>query len=118
MIDPKLTKDGRAPHCDQNVLHAPGECKICDEYAAPAQQDRIARKINFTNHFDADKSPCPSWIDRGQAASLWEGNAPWVDVACSECGKPTRDTRNPCLACELKKLDLLPPDDEGFGPPY
>ena len=37
------------PHCDSNVLHAPGECEYCDLYPAE-QHARIRLGINFTGH--------------------------------------------------------------------
>ncbi len=66
-----------SPHCDARVLHAPGECSICDEYAPSAQADRIARGVNFTGHADLNKEFCPADIARGLAgAHVWHGNRP------------------------------------------
>lgn len=75
--DPSLFKDGRFPHCDERVLHAPYECSICDEYASAAQNARINRGINFTGHTDANKTLCPADIARGlNGAHVWHGNRP------------------------------------------
>jgi len=42
----------RFPHCDQRILHSPGECEFCD--AAPEwQQLRKAWGIAFTGHVPA-----------------------------------------------------------------
>jgi hypothetical protein len=64
------------PHCDQNVLHKPGDCKYCDMH--PEWQDlRVAWGINFTGEKDEKKSPCPS--ERLRPAHLvhrWGGNRP------------------------------------------
>lgn len=53
------------PHCDQLVLHAPGECIYCDKHP-DWQQARIDNGINFTGHSDADKQPDPATIRRTQ----------------------------------------------------
>lgn len=39
------------PHCDNLVLHAPGECEYCDMYP-DKQAIRITQGINFTGHGD------------------------------------------------------------------
>lgn len=77
ICDSALFVDGRFPHCDPRVLHAPYECEICDEYASAAQNARINRGINFTGHTDADKTLCPADIARGFGnADKWYGNRP------------------------------------------
>jgi len=75
-----------APHCDSSILHKPGECKYCDEYA-DWQEMRTTQRINFTGHFDKDKAPCPSHYFRDpEIAELWGGNMPtsMVDEAQRE----------------------------------
>lgn len=64
----------RFPHCDSRVLHAPGECKFCDE--SGLQQERIDQGINFTGHFDEDKATCPAWEARGANSQVFYGNVP------------------------------------------
>lgn len=65
------------PHCDANVLHAPGHCVICDEFPAD-QQDRIERAINFTGEHFSHKMLCPSEQARPLGIiNLWHGNTPW-----------------------------------------
>ncbi len=64
------------PHCDDKILHAPGECIYCDKY--PKQQaKRIKQSINFTGHNDPNKSICPAEqvrpLDR---IERWGGNIP------------------------------------------
>lgn len=62
------------PHCDSNVLHAPGECIYCDA-RAEWQELRAMWGINFTGHEDADKSPCPSLRFRAlDIIEKWPGN--------------------------------------------
>ena len=39
--------DYRAPHCNEQVLHAPGECEFCDKYPE-RQQARIASNTPFS----------------------------------------------------------------------
>ena len=79
------------PHCDPRVLHAPGECKYCDEYPE-AQQKRVDEGIAFTGQsvnvvdqladvLDDGKpkptKPCPADEARGLGrAHRWGGNAP------------------------------------------
>lgn len=66
----------KMPHCDQYVLHAPGECKYCDMYPE-AQQKRVADKINFTGHHEHGKTVCPSEERRSiKIIHNWYGNAP------------------------------------------
>jgi len=62
------------PHCDDLVLHAPGECFYCDKYAV-AQAKRIADGVNFTGHNDPSKKPCPSLARRPlETIERWSGN--------------------------------------------
>lgn len=61
-------------HCDSLILHAPGECEFCDHYPQ-AQRLRDWWHINFTNHHDPDRLPCPSTLRRSDATrDLWGGN--------------------------------------------
>lgn len=64
------------PHCDERVLHKPGNCQYCDMYPE-AQQKRVDERVNFTGHTDADKRLCPADIARGIGnAHMWHGNRP------------------------------------------
>lgn len=66
------------PHCDQRVLHAPGECRYCD--MTPQWQElRSAWGIAFTGHEPAaGQLPCPSDHARGTGgAHVWGGNVPY-----------------------------------------
>lgn len=65
------------PHCDQSVLHAPGECGYCDS-RADWQALRHYWGIAFTGHTpDAGQIPCPSDARRGVGgAHVWGGNRP------------------------------------------
>lgn len=70
------TREIRVPHCDQSVLHSPGECSYCDE-CSDWQKLRELWKINFTGHSDPDKAPCPSERLRpAYVAHRWVGNQP------------------------------------------
>jgi hypothetical protein len=65
-----------APHCDQRVLHAPGECAYCDHYD-DWQALRELWGINFTGHQDDGKVPCPSEVARPlEKIYRWPGNQP------------------------------------------
>lgn len=69
----------RAPHCDELVLHTPGECEICDKYASERQQSRIKRGVNFTGHYDKHKTICPSENFRtADTIYKWGGNRPTI----------------------------------------
>lgn len=63
------------PHCDPSVLHAPGECKYCDE-RPDWQEYREMAGIAFTGHEpDRDQTMCPSEIRRGiRQIEQWPGN--------------------------------------------
>lgn len=59
-----MTELPRFPHCDQRILHAPGECEYCD--ANPQWQElRKAWGIAFTGHTPAiDGDRCGKRIHR------------------------------------------------------
>lgn len=71
------------PHCDQSVLHAPGECRYCDAHP-DWQAYRQMVGIAFTGHtptpwYDGGPMllPCPSDARRGTGeAHVWGGNRP------------------------------------------
>lgn len=67
------------PHCDPQVLHAPGECEYCDD-RKEWQELREQWRINFTGHYDSDKTICPSEQTRGigkvGGENGWVGNSP------------------------------------------
>lgn len=65
-----------APHCDERVLHAPGECSYCDEYG-DWQALREMWAINFTGHHEERKLLCPSELVRSlESINWWPGNRP------------------------------------------
>ena len=62
------------PHCDQRILHAPGECMYCDE-RPEWQALRVAWGIAFTGWIpDGNELPCPADYARGDNHKLWMGN--------------------------------------------
>lgn len=67
------TDDTRFPHCDSDILHAPGECPVCDLY--PARQEfRICEHIAFTGHEPLPSQvPCPADLRRPPDSSSWHG---------------------------------------------
>jgi hypothetical protein len=73
----KIGKRDRAfaPHCDQSILHAPGECEFCDKYP-DWQELREIQRISFTNEpISDDKAPCPStWFRSAEVRDRWPGN--------------------------------------------
>lgn len=65
----------RPPHCDQRVLHAPGECEVCD-LCPELQAERDALDVCFSGKTDR-RWPCPADEARGAAHQRWHGNRPW-----------------------------------------
>lgn len=64
------------PHCDQRILHAPGECRYCDSQSE-WQALRVAWGIAFTGKPAAEgELPCPADHARGDQHQLWPGNRP------------------------------------------
>lgn len=69
----------RFAHCDQAILHAPGECEYCDLY--PEWQElRTAWGIAFTGHPVGENGavvPCPADVARPNGVhQQWPGNRP------------------------------------------
>lgn len=63
-----------SPHCDMNVLHAPGECVYCDNYP-DFQAARIRDNINFTGKTNPNLKPCPATMKRTlERIERWPGN--------------------------------------------
>ena len=69
------------PHCDPRVLHAPGECQTCDEYAGDLQEIRKVWGINFTGHHEVQTDngtsllPCPAEVARPlEVINAWGRN--------------------------------------------
>lgn len=73
---PDDVEEGQAPfpHCDELVLHAPGECEFCDHY--PERQRRRERDgVNFTGHHEPGKRTCPAELRRPLSTlEAWGGN--------------------------------------------
>lgn len=67
------------PHCDQMILHAPGECQYCDAYP-DWQRLRYDWGVAFTGHEigrDGAVVPCPADVSRPDGAhQMWGGNRP------------------------------------------
>lgn len=62
------------PHCDQRILHAPGECEFCDIHS-DWQALRWAWGIAFTGwEPEGTELPCPADHARGDGHKLWPGN--------------------------------------------
>lgn len=73
------------PHCDQRILHAPGECELCDEH--PEWQElRSAWRICFTGYEpDKNELPCPATVTRSLSdINSWPGN---TAIGYIECAK-------------------------------
>ena len=62
------------PHCDQRILHAPGECQYCDMHPE-WQALREAWGICFTGYDpEGTELPCPCDHARGNNHTKWGGN--------------------------------------------
>lgn len=70
----------RPPHCDSRVVHAPGECEVCDEHAGHLQREREANDVCFTGKKDR-RWPCPADVARPETNQRWHGNRPWKSEA-------------------------------------
>jgi hypothetical protein len=76
-VEPKkdvLNYIGQYPHCDQRILHAPGECEYCDKH--PEWQGlRLGWGIAFTGYEpEGNELPCPAMHARGATINSWGGN--------------------------------------------
>lgn len=68
------------PHCDGRVLHAPGECTVCDKFPELQHVRSVWWGINFTGHNDPDKLTCPAELARSlETINRWYGNVPQKD---------------------------------------
>jgi hypothetical protein len=64
------------PHCDSNILHAPGQCVYCDKYP-DEQLWRYKANINYTGEDIPGKLPCPAEFARSrEKVNAWGGNVP------------------------------------------
>jgi hypothetical protein len=67
------------PHCDQRILHAPGECEFCDCHP-DWQELRQFWGIAYTGYEPEEKElPCPAEYARGEAVNYWPGNRPHLE---------------------------------------
>ena len=65
---------GQFPHCDQRILHSPGECEYCDKHP-DWQALRIHWGVAFTGYTpDGKELPCPADYARGESHTKWFGN--------------------------------------------
>lgn len=64
-----------APHCDELILHAPGECDVCDQYP-DWQRLRRMWGVAFTGHEPiGNELGCPAERRRRYSIlNLWPGN--------------------------------------------
>ncbi len=68
------------PHCDQRILHAPGECEYCDAHP-DWQALRQGWGIAFTGYDpEGAELPDPATHARGLASlNSWQGNIPHIE---------------------------------------
>jgi hypothetical protein len=78
---------GQYPHCDQRILHAPGECEFCDHHPE-SQALRRDWGICFTGYTpDGTELPCPADHARGEKHTAWAGNKASNDGKSAWCGE-------------------------------
>lgn len=68
------------PHCDQRILHAPGECVHCDKFPE-WQEARVHQMVNFTGHTDPHCSADPASARTLEHMNRWPGNRPVSEQA-------------------------------------
>ncbi len=102
-----MTDIAQFPHCDQRILHAPGECEYCDMH--PEWQElRKAWGIAFTGKEPQVTSeywkelPCPADFNRGDSHTKWGGNIAKPVIVVS--GEPEMTA----LVVDEGKLKLVP----------
>lgn len=61
------------PHCDMRILHAPGQCDVCDQYPRWKALREIWN-VNYTNQNNPKKTKCPAEAIRGDLVNHWHGN--------------------------------------------
>lgn len=89
------------PHCDQRVLHAPGDCDTCDDFPL-LQKARQVWGIAFTGQPTSREAPqpCPSDAARGIGkAHAWHGNTPTATLVGGQhlCNvHPRSECEAPC----------------------
>lgn len=78
-MDDAQEATAKHPHCDDLVLHKPGECKYCDLYPE-RQAQRVKDGIAFTGQMPGPgvpEKPCPSTQRRSlDTINKWPGNQP------------------------------------------
>jgi hypothetical protein len=90
--------DGHFPHCDHRIVHKPGECVYCDEYASMLQYIRQMWNINFTNYHIVETSegtamlPCPAEVARPlEVLNMWGGNVAKTQEMIDEQDKAMKE---------------------------
>jgi hypothetical protein len=76
-----VAKIQQFPHCDQRILHAPGECEFCDR-RPEWQALRFAWGIAFTGYQPEGKElPDPASNARPvEVINRWPGNVPHKEL--------------------------------------
>lgn len=89
------------PHCDQRILHKPGECEFCDEHP-DWQELRKAWGIAFTGHVPAiEGDRCGKRI-RSRIVNLGPHASDWDSQYCRQGAGHD----GPCLPTD--PLEALP----------
>jgi hypothetical protein len=93
---------GTIPHCDQKVLHAPGECEFCDKHPA-WQALRQLWGIAFTGYVPENgELPDPATNARSfETVDAWGGNKAKPILKHTHFG----GTRSDCPACNTQRKE-------------
>jgi hypothetical protein len=108
MTEPDPRPRAPFPHCDERVLHGPGECEFCDLYP-DKQAARRRMGIAFTGHPPYfGQLPCPADAARPAGSPAdhrrWGGN------------KPTSATGDPAWPIESAASRVMYGDKGGRQP--
>jgi hypothetical protein len=73
----RVSPEYKYPHCDARILHAPGECTVCDD-CPQLQSIRLTWGIVFTGYLpEGHELPDPATHARGEKSiNSWHGNVP------------------------------------------
>lgn len=87
------------PHCDQRILHAPGQCRYCDLYS-DRQHERLLSGVAFTGQTPVQgQRPCPADEARPTGTPSWHGH--WGGNVARPANEP--DELDQWIADEIAK---------------
>jgi hypothetical protein len=95
------------PHCDQRILHAPGECENCDHHSE-WQALRAHWGIAFTGYEpEGTELPCPADHARGDNHKKWGGNVARPNIAHNHLGGTNISGCPACSDSDIAKPEVV-----------